>query len=606
MTHQLLMGNPITSAGFPSTQSTPMTTQTLTVPANNFSVISGSISGLADNSIYANVARVRAAMTSPIPGVVSASYYFKILGNSPTVSPDSDGVTRQGVVFWVNMQNACNLYFLFWRTDSTQPAGTTTVGAKVQANPSISSQTVNNSDLIACAGIGYSTLSQPDGTSAETISNVNIMDGNWHNFTIVKLGPERWQLYTDSVLAFEAYDPTNNFPVDSNLWGLRLDNVQIKLYYRLTINTTQQFSTWFTIMPPTGLTGQSISFSASASGGSQPYSYNWNFGDSVGTSNLQSPTYSYGSPGSYTVTLLTTDSAGMTATSSHTVTVTARSQPTASFTVSPSSPSQGTTASFTPNVSGGTLPYSYSWDFGDGAASSVAYPSHVYTLSGSYTIQLTVLDNTGQSASTLQTITVLGPQIQPLTASFDYQSGPTTVGSTITFTAVAAGGTGPYTYNWKLGDGSTASGTSIGHLYTKAGNYNVTLTTRDYLGETTISSKTLSVSGGSTAPSQPPTQPPSNPSNGGTCILCDASRLVPTLSLLTIGLLAGGFLSVGIFLSKYHAENRRLAAELRSHYQMSRTTAILRVKQTKTTRRRISREYRTLQRNAWSNQHSSG
>jgi len=606
MTYQLVVGNSITSASLASTQSTPMTTQTLTVPANNFSVISGSISGLADNSIYDNVARVRASMTSPIPGVVSASYHFKILGNSPTVMPDSDGVTRQGVVFWVNMQNACNLYFLFWRTDSTQPAGTTTVGAKVQANPSITSQTVNNSDLIACAGIGYSTISQPDGTSAETISNVNIMDGNWHDFTIVKLGPERWRLYTDSVFVFEAYDSANNFPVDSNLWGLRLDNVQIQLYYRLTINTTSQFSTWFTFMPPTGLTGQSISFSASASGGSQPYSYSWNFGDGVGTSTVQSPTYSYGSPGTYTVTLLTTDSAGATATSSQTVTVTAPSQPRASFTFSPSSPSQGTTISFTPNVGGGTLPYSYSWDFGDGATSSVAYPSHLYTLSGSYTIQLTVTDNTGQSTSTFQTITVVGPQIQPLTASFDYQPSLTTVGATITFTAVAAGGTGPYIYNWRLGDGSTASGTSIGHMYMKAGNYTVILTTTDYLGETTTSSMSLSVSGGSTAPSQPSTQPPSNPSSGGTCILCDASRLVPTLSLLTIGLFGGGFLSVGIFLSKYHAENRRLAAELRSRYQMSRSTPSLRVKQTKSTRRRINREYRALYRAAWSNQHRSG
>src|SRR5467141_3351584 len=367
MTYQLVVGNSMTSASLPTTQSTPMTTQTLTVPANNLSVISGSTTGLADNSIYDNVARVRAAMTSPTPGVVSASYYFKILGNSPTVVPDSDGVTRQGVVFWVNMQNACNLYFLFWRTDSTQPAGTTTIGAKVQVNPSITRHTVNNSDLIACAGVGYSTLSQPDGTSAEIISNVNIMDGNWHNFTIVKLGPEGWRLYADSVFVFEAYDPANNFPVDSNLWGLRLDNVQIQLYYQLTIstsNTTNQFSTSFTVAPPTGLTGQSVSFSASASGGSQPYTYSWDFGDGVGTSSLQSPTYSYSSPGSYTVALLTTDSAA----------------------------SQGTTISFTPRASGGTLPYSYSWDFGDGATSGAAHTSHVYSLAGTYTIQWTATD----------------------------------------------------------------------------------------------------------------------------------------------------------------------------------------------------------------------
>src|SRR6266568_6756414 len=323
LTYQLLAeaSNP-SVAGSASIQSIPNTIRTLTVPANNFSVISGSVSGLADNSIYTNVDRVRAAMTSPDPGVLSASYHFKILGNSSTVVPDSDGVTRQGVVFWANMQNACNLYFLFWRTDSSKPAGTTVVGAKVQVNPTITSIDVNHSDLIACAGVGYSTISQPDGTPAEISSNVNIMDGNWHNFTVVKLGPERWRLYTDGMFAFEAYDPSNNFPIDSNLWGLRLDNVQIQLYYQLTMSTSQLFSTSFTVAPPTGPAGQPISFSASASGGTPPYIYSWTFGDGLGTSSAQSTTYTYSSPGSYMVILTTTNSVGATATVFNSVTIT--------------------------------------------------------------------------------------------------------------------------------------------------------------------------------------------------------------------------------------------------------------------------------------------
>ncbi|OLE68607.1 hypothetical protein AUF78_15215 [archaeon 13_1_20CM_2_51_12] len=521
LTYQLLMGtSDLSMASFANIQSTPTTIKTLTVPANNFSVMSGSISGLADNSIYANVDRVRAAMTSPDPGVVSASYYFKILGSSPTVVPDSDGVTRQGVVFWANMHNACNLYFLFWRTDSTKPAGTTVVGAKVQVNPTITSLDVNHSDLIACAGVGYSTISQPDGTPAEISSNTNVMDGNWHNFTVVKLGPERWRLYTDSMLAFEAYDPANNFPIDSNLWGLRLDNVQIQLYYELTIDTTQLFSTSFTVAPPTGPAGQSISFSASVSGGILPYTYSWNFGDGVGTSSVQSPTYSYGSPGSYMVILLTTDSVGATATAFNGVTITAGNS--------------GLTATISVNT------------------------------------------DTPQS------------------------------GQTVLFTASSNGGMAPYGYTWNLGDDSTATGTSVGHLYAKAGNYTVVLTTTDYLGETTTSSKTVSIATASTTQSQPPSQPPSNQPSGGICILCSTSRLVSMLSLFTIGLIAGGFLSVGIFLSRYHAQNRRLATELQWYNRMNRTTPSLRVKRTKTTRKTRNQEYRTLQQRVWANQHRGG
>src|SRR5438552_519100 len=440
LTYQLLMGTSnLSMASFANIQSTPMTAKTLTVPANNFSVISGSISGLADSSIYTNVDRVRAAMTSPVPGVVSASYYFKILGSSPTVLPDSDGVTRQGVVLWVNMQNACNLYFLFWRTDSTKPAGTTVVGAKVQVNPTITSLDVNHSDLIACAGVGYSTISQPDGTPAEISSNLNIMDGNWHNFTVVKLGPERWRLYTDRVFAFEAYNPSNNFPIDSNLWGLRLDNVEIQLYYQLTISTSQLFSTSFTVQPPSGQTGQSISFSASAFGGSPPYTYSWNFGD--GSTDVgATPSHAYSSSGIFDVTVTVTDSNSQTASGSQLITVSNPlpvSQLSVGFDYQPRSVTTATTVIFTTNVTGGTSPYHYQWDLGDGATSSGAYTSHLYAYSGTYTIQLTVTDNSGQSYSTSQTVTVIGSQIQPLTTDFNYKPTQTTVDTTLTFAAAA-------------------------------------------------------------------------------------------------------------------------------------------------------------------------
>ncbi len=609
LTYQLLMGTSnLSMASFANIQSTPMAAKTLTVPANNFSVISGSISGLADSSIYTNVDRVRAVMTSPVPGVVSASYYFKILSSSPTVLPDSDGVTRQGVVFWVNMHNACNLYFLFWRTDSTKPAGTTVVGAKVQVNPSITSLDVNHSDLIACAGIGYSTISQPDGTPAEISSNINIMDGNWHNFTVVKLGPERWRLYTDSVLAFEAYDPSNNFPIDSNLWGLRLDNVQIQLYYQLTISTSQLFSTSFTVQPPSGQTGQSISFSASAFGGSPPYTYSWNFGD--GSTDVgATPSHAYSSSGIFDVTVAVTDSNSQTASGSQLITVSNPlpvSQLSVGFDYQPRSVTTATTVTFTASVTGGTFPYNYQWDLGDGATSSGAYTSHLYAYSGTYAIRLTVTDNSGQSYSTSQTVTVIGSQIQPLTTDFNYKPSQTTVDTTVTFDAAATGGTGPYTFSWDLGDASTATGTNIDHMYTKASNYTVVLTTTDHVGDATISSKTVSINPASTIQPPPPTQPPSKEPSGGICILCTASRLISMLSLLTVGLIAGGFLSVGIFLSRYHAENRRLATALRRLNQANRTTPSLRVKRTKTRTKMRNREYRTLQGRVWANQYHRG
>jgi PKD repeat protein len=47
-------------------------------------------------------------------------------------------------------------------------------------------------------------------------------------------------------------------------------------------------------------------------------------------------------------------------------------------------------------VSGGTAPYSYLWNFGDGQQSTLASPSHVYLHSGSYPVTLMVKDAAGK------------------------------------------------------------------------------------------------------------------------------------------------------------------------------------------------------------------
>lgn len=52
---------------------------------------------------------------------------------------------------------------------------------------------------------------------------------------------------------------------------------------------------------------------------------------------------------------------------------------------------------------------SYSWTFGDGNSATGATPSHTYSASGTYTVQLTVTDNEGATNSTSQSVTVTAP-----------------------------------------------------------------------------------------------------------------------------------------------------------------------------------------------------
>jgi len=56
----------------------------------------------------------------------------------------------------------------------------------------------------------------------------------------------------------------------------------------------------------------------------------------------------------------------------------------------------------------GTLPLTYSWDFGDGAVASVEDPTHIYTVGGCYTVTL-VADNACGQARAQVTVCVESP-----------------------------------------------------------------------------------------------------------------------------------------------------------------------------------------------------
>jgi PKD repeat protein len=63
------------------------------------------------------------------------------------------------------------------------------------------------------------------------------------------------------------------------------------------------------------------------------------------------------------------------------------------------------------NASGGNPPYSYLYNFGDGASSTDAYPSHTYNSPGNYEIYLTVTDSAGSRVQESLSINVT-PTVQ--------------------------------------------------------------------------------------------------------------------------------------------------------------------------------------------------
>ena len=141
--------------------------------------------------------------------------------------------------------------------------------------------------------------------------------------------------------------------------------------------------------------------------------------------------------------------------------------------------------------SDGTI-VSYAWNFGDGSSGNGVTANHDYPTDGSYTVTLTVTDDAGASASTSQTISVQAATAnQPPVADFTFAC------TDLTCSFDASGSTDPdggiLSYAWNFGDGGTATGVTVDHLYGVDGSYTVTLTVTDVAGASASTSQTVTV-----------------------------------------------------------------------------------------------------------------
>ena len=152
-------------------------------------------------------------------------------------------------------------------------------------------------------------------------------------------------------------------------------------------------STDFSASPASGWAPLVVAFTDLSRGG--PTSWAWDFGDGTGSS-LQHPIHTYSTPGTWTVSLTTTNGYGSdSVTLTGYITTSEPEPPVADFGGAPTTGVGPLTVDFTDQSTG--APTSWLWSFGDGGTSSDPNPSHTYSGAGAYDVSLTVANTAGSN-----------------------------------------------------------------------------------------------------------------------------------------------------------------------------------------------------------------
>jgi PKD repeat protein len=352
--------------------------------------------------------------------------------------------------------------------------------------------------------IDYITVEIDSNPIADFIANTtNIFVGEYVQFTYTGIGGNlplafQWNFGDGSPLSNEQnpvhqYASLGNFTVSLNVTDNDGDKSSKTMVDYITVEIDSNPVADFIANVTSVFVGDYIQFSFIGSSGDLPATYSWNFGDGSPLSNEQNPVHQYVSPDNFTVSLNVTDNDGdkSSKTKINYITVEIDTSPITDFIGNTTNIFVGDYVEFTFIGTGGDLPLSYEWNFGDGTPlSNEQDPMHQYTSPGNFTVSLNVTDNDGdESIETKIDYITVEIDSNPI-ADFLANTTNIFVGEYIQFTYTGIGGNLPLTFQWNFGDGSPLSNEQNPmHQFLIQGEFSVRLTIRDLNGD--LSNKTL-------------------------------------------------------------------------------------------------------------------
>lgn len=363
-----------------------------------------------------------------------------------------------------------------------------TPGTSTAQNPSVVYATAGVFDvtLIVSNAIGSDTLTLDNYitvNTAPTVGFTSSINGTNVAFTNTSTNATSYAWTFGDGGTSTATNPTHTYATDGVYTVVlsAMNNCD-------TVNSTQTVTivtaptSGFSANNTTGCATFTVQFNNLSS--SNATSWAWSFpGGSPSSSTAQNPSVSYATAGTYSVTLIASNSAGSD-TTTLTNYITVNTTPSAGFTSSVN----GTTASFTNTTTNAT---SYSWNFGDGGTSTATNPTHTYINDGVYTVVLSATNSCGTVTST-QTVTIATPPSAGFSANNTSGCGPLSV----QFTNLSSNNATSWSWTFPGGNPGTSTQEEPLVSYATPGTYNVTLIATNSTGsDTTTLTNYINVQG---------------------------------------------------------------------------------------------------------------